>query len=137
MKTLILITSIVITIYVIFIARSVNKQRYLFRVISSVLLIIVAFLVKFNWDNEDKFEPYLLFSLLPALYLIYYEVLKVIMRPWIGNFPYAPHWEKVGNSIIVKGYPKGRLVTKSDHVFRILFQFLPLLTLLIIEIFKN
>jgi hypothetical protein len=58
------------------------------------------------------------------------------MKPWIGNYPYAPQWDKIGDKIMIKGYPKDRHIMKSDYVFRILFQFLPLLILIMIIIMK-
>ena len=55
------------------------------------------------------------------------------MKPWIGKYPYAPHWDKVGQKISGKGYPKIRHVMPADAIFGVLMLLIPLLTFLILE----
>jgi hypothetical protein len=121
-----------IYIYMSFISRTMNKDRYKYRIIFSTVCLLFGLLIDFLQIFNEPKGFFTLLSFAPFIYLIYYELLRYLMLPWIGKFPYTPHWEKIGNRIIGKGYPKNRVVTKSDYVFRVALFYIPFLTLVIL-----
>ncbi len=76
----------------------------------------------------------IVFGSLPLIYLIVYETTRRLMRPLIGDFPYAPYWDKVGSKARGNGYPKNRVVTSMDILFGFIMYLVPLLIVVILSI---
>jgi hypothetical protein len=124
-------------IYMAFISRTMNKNRYKARLILSVISIAFGLAMEYSHLFNKPFGDFIIFGLSPITYLVYYEILRRLMRPLIGKYPYAPHWNKVGDKIKGNGYPKNRLVTKNDYLFGLSMLFIPMITLLILLTIKN
>ncbi|MCK8143319.1 hypothetical protein MW871_15930 [Flavobacterium sp. I-SCBP12n] len=135
MKALI-ITFLLISAYVTTISRSMLNQRYKKRIILAVVSFIFGILFEIILIEKENFL-YLLFGLLPLLYIFYYEILRVIFKPIIGKFPYSPFREKLGARVLGSGYPKNRKVKFVDYIFGISLIFLPLITLILLSTLLN
>jgi len=114
-----------------------NSNRYRIRLILAGISIIFAYIIEYSHWYNMYFGHFIILGLLPIIYLAYYEILRRIMKPWIGNYPYAPHWDKIGKKIKGSGYPKNRIVTVYDKVFGIVMFFIPILTFVILSIFLD
>lgn len=115
-----------------FISRTMKKERYKYRIVFSIGSLLFGLLIDFLQIFNEPRGFFTLFGFAPFIYLIYYELLRQLMLPWIGKFPYTPHWEKIGERIKGVGYPKNRVVTAADYVFRISLFFIPFLTLVLL-----
>jgi hypothetical protein len=125
-------------VYMAFISRSMNKNRFTLRIILGLISMLFGFLFgQFQPFNKSN-GVYYISGLAPLIYLLWYEIFRRILKPWIGAFPYAPHWDKIGESVKGVGYQKNRFVTSKDRIFGLLMFFVPFLTLIIlIMIFEN
>jgi hypothetical protein len=132
----IIIPFLLISAYVATISRSMLKQRYRRRIILAIGSLIAGILFEGLLKEKGDFL-YLLFGVLPLLYIFYYEILRVIFKPIIGKFPYSPFREKVGSKVLGSGYPKNRKVKFVDYVFGMSLIFLPLITLILLSILLN
>lgn len=121
-------------IYVAFISRSMNKKRYSGRIFVSSIILLSGLLLEYHEIQQTNKEIYLLFGLLPPLYLFYYFLLNQIFLRWIGKYPYSPFLDKVGERVKGNGYPKSRIVRKRDYVYALLLLNLPILTLVILDV---
>lgn len=102
-----------------------NKDRYRKRVIVSCSFFLFSFLYGFIFLNV-KWINYTILGFTPITVLIVYEVLKNILKPWIGKYPHMPSYmQGIGSKIEGNGYPKNRKVTKADFAFGFLFLILP------------
>lgn len=111
-----------------------NKNRYKLRIILGLISILLGYLiVHFNLFKKPN-DLFIIWGLAPMIYLVWYEILRRLLKPWIGDYPYAPHWDKTGEKITGNGYQKNRFVTSNDRVFEYLMFFIPFLTLIILTI---
>ena len=134
--TFLFIPFLLISGYVVTISRSMLNERYKKRIILSVLSLIFGIVFEIFSKDERRFS-YLVFGLLPLLYLFYYEILRVIFMPLIGKFPYSPYREKIGAKVLGYGYPKNRKVKFTDYIFGMTLIFLPLITVIFLGILLN
>lgn len=123
-----ILPSVLIAAYVATIGMSMSKDRYKFRVIASFISFLFGIIFEVCITKERRFI-FLLFGLLPCLYLCYYELLRIILKPIIGKYPYTPYRDKIGAYIIGKGYPKNRKVSVVDYIFGFALLILPPITL--------
>jgi hypothetical protein len=133
MKTLAYIFGIFVTgtyIYISFISRSVRRSRYMYRIIFSLLCVLVGLLLDTLNLFDEPFGFLTIWGAAPMVYLIYYFLLSHIMRPIIGDYPYSPYRDKIGSKPQGLGYPKNRIVKGSDYVFGIILFIIPFLTIL-------
>jgi hypothetical protein len=119
-------------IYMAFISRTMNEKRYQFRIILSGVCLLIGLILDYLKIFEKPFGFFALCGLAPFIYLLYYEILRRLMKHWIGKYPYAPYQDKVGSKVIGNGYPENRLVNISDYIFGLSMLFMPFLTLIII-----
>jgi hypothetical protein len=137
MKTIILYTFGILTmatyVFMAFISRTASKTRYLNRIILAIITLISGLLLDYFFVNTLPHGYFTLFGSAPFLYLLYYELLRRLMEPWIGPFPYAPQWNKIGDKIRGNGYQINRTVTRADYVFGILMLTIPIITLAILS----
>jgi len=117
------------------IGMSVLKKRYFYRVpITTVIFIIGVALDKFHLsDHPSNF--YTVIGMIPFLYLGYYELLRRILKPWIGEYPYTPFRQRVGEQVFGYGYPKNRKVKGVDQLLSALLFILPMVTTVLIDCF--
>jgi hypothetical protein len=108
-----------------------NEKRYLFRLIFSGICLLFGLMLDLLKIFDKPFGFLLLCGLSPFIYLGYYELIRRLMKHWIGKFPYAPHWDKVGQRVSGTGYPKNRYVVTNDYIFGISMFILPFLTILV------
>lgn len=83
--------------------------------------------------DEPK-ELFIIYGSAPLIYLVYYEIFRRTLKPWIGAYPYAPHWDKIGEKVKGVGYPRNRFVTSNDRIFGLLMFLIPFLTLIMLII---
>jgi hypothetical protein len=121
-------------IYMAFISRTMNEKRYQFRIIFSGVCLFLGLILEYLKIFDKPFGSLALFGLSPFIYLGYYELLRRLLKPWIGKYPYAPHWDKIGERVSGKGYPKNRYVVSNDFIFGILMFIIPFLTIIILVI---
>ena len=121
-------------IYMTFISRTMSEKRYKFRIIISGINLVLALILGYLQIFEKPFAFSVLCGLAPFIYLGYYEILRRLMRHWIGDYPYAAQWEKNGDKVREKGYPKNRYVVPNDRIFGFLMFMVPFLTIIIIII---
>ncbi|HQE34119.1 MAG TPA: hypothetical protein PLO52_07890 [Flavobacterium alvei] len=122
--------------YVVTISRSMLNERYKKRLILSVVSLILGIVFEI-FSKEEKRFSYIVFGLLPLMYLFYYEILRIIFMPLIGKFPYLPYREKIGAKVLGYDYPKNRKVKLADYIFGMTLIFLPLITMLFLGILLN
>lgn len=128
LENLIFLSIIVIYTYVGFIGRTIDKKRYKYRIIFSLISLFLGGFGEFFFQLEKPFGS-IIFGALPFIYLLCYEVFRRLYAPLIGKYPYAPFREKVGCRPMGNGYPSGRLVTNKDYIFTITLSLVPLLIL--------
>lgn len=117
------------------IGMSVLKTRYFYRVpITIVIYIIGIALDKFHL-SDHRANFYTGIGLIPLLYLGYYELLRRLLKPWIGEYPYTPFRQRNGEVVFGYGYPKNRKVKSVDQWFSVILFILPFVTLLLIDRF--
>ena len=121
-------------IYMAFISRTMQPDRYKYRIVASIVSLVFGLIVDYLQIFQTPKGLLILFGIMPFIYLFYYEILRRLMRSLIGKYPYAPHWEKIGERISGHGYPRDRFVTGNDHLFKGLLFFLPIITLAIISV---
>lgn len=124
------ITILGIYIYVSFISRTINKKRYKYRIILSSVSLLTGVLMDSINLFDKPFGMFIVFGLGPFIYILSYEIFRRLYSPWIGEFPYTPHWEKIGERPIEKGYPSGRTVTTYDYIFALTLLFIPVIIIL-------
>jgi hypothetical protein len=134
--TILIIPFLLISGYVVTISTSMLNERYKKRIILSVISLILGIVFEIFSKEERRFL-YVIFGLLPLLYIFYYEILRVIFMPFIGKFPYLPFREKIGVKILGVGYPKNRKVKFADYIFGMALIFLPLVTVILLGILLN
>jgi hypothetical protein len=137
MKTVIFysfgILTIAIYIFMAFISRTASKTRYQYRIILSFITIISGLLLDHIFVNSLPRGYFTLFGSAPLIYLLYYELIRRLMKPWIGPFPYAPQFNKIADKIKGDGYPNHRTVTRADFVYGIIMLALPIFTVAILS----
>ena len=106
------------------------KPRIILGLISMLLGFVISYMQLFNKPNGFI----IICGLAPMIYLIWYEILRRLLKSWIGDYPYAPHWDKIGDKVKGAGYQKNRFVTSNDRIFGFLMFFIPFLTLMILII---
>jgi hypothetical protein len=121
-------------IYMSFISRTMNEKRYRFRLIFSGVCLLFGLILDYSKIFDKPFGFLILCGLAPFIYLGYYELLRRLMTPWVGKYPYAPHWDKVGQKVSGKGYPKNRHVVPADSIFGVSMFLIPFLTIIILVI---
>lgn len=124
-------------IYMSFISKSGQNSRYFYRLVFASKCIIFGILIDSIEVFNKPFGYFIILSTLPFIYLIYYEIFRRLLLKWIGRYPYAPYWDKIGDKVNWPGYPKDRKVTKSDYLFGYLMFFVPMLSMLIIIVRFN
>ena len=122
--------------YVVTISTSMLNERYKKRIILSIISLILGIVFEIFSKEERKFL-YVIFGLLPLLYIFYYEILRIIFKPLIGNFPYLPFREKIGTKVLGSGYPKNRKVKFADYIFGMTLIFLPFVTIILLSFLLN
>lgn len=137
MKTIVFysfgILTIATYIFMAFISRTASKTRFQYRVILSIITIISGLLIEHFFVNTVPLSYFTLFGAAPLIYLLYYELVRRLMKPWIGPFPYAPQFNKIGDKVKGNGYPNNRTVTRADFVYGIIMLTLPLITVAILS----
>ena len=121
-------------IYTAFISRTMNKNRFRPRIIMAAVTFIIGIILELSSKTNLSPGTIVLFGSLPIFYLIVYEITRRLMRPLIGEFPFAPHWDKVRSKVSNKGYPKNRVVTSYDQLFGFIMFFTPILIFVILTI---
>ena len=121
-------------IYMAFISRTMSEKRYKFRIIISGVNLVFALILGYLNIFEKSFGLIVLGGIAPFIYLGYYELLRRLLKHWIGEYPYAPHWDKIGDKVSGKGYPKNRYVVTNDRIFGFLMFMVPFLTFFILII---
>ena len=121
-------------IFMVFISRTASKTRYHNRIILAIITLISGLLLDYFFVNTLPRGYFTLFGSAPFIYLLYYELIRRLMKLWIGPFPYAPQWNKIGDKITGNGYPNNRTVTRADYVFGIIMLTIPLITLAILSV---
>jgi hypothetical protein len=115
-----------------FISRTMVKNRYNIRILFGLLSLFFGLIIDLLNIFDKPFGFLTIFGSLPILHLLNYKILKTIMKPIIGAYPYSPHWEKIGSKVMGKGYPNNRLVTNSDYFFAIILNLIPIITAVIL-----
>jgi hypothetical protein len=128
------ITLVSTYIYMAFISRTMSEKRYKFRIIISGVNLVFALILGYSKIFVEPFEIFVLCGLAPFIYLGYYEILRRLLKHLIGEYPYAPHWDKIGDKVRAKGYPQNRYVVPNDRIFGFLMFMVPFLTIIIIII---
>ena len=96
--------------------------------------MIIGIILELSSKTNLSPGTIIIFGSLPFIYLIVYEITRRLMRPLIGDFPYAPYLDKVGSRVSGKGYPKNRVVTSMDLLFGFIMFFIPGLIVVILII---
>lgn len=122
--------------YVATISTSMLNNRYRKRIVLSLISFILGIIFDLFSTDGRRFS-HIIFGLLPLLYIFYYEILRIIFKPLIGNFPYLPFREKIGVKVLGLGYPKNRKVKFVDYVFGMFLISLPLITIILLSILLN
>jgi hypothetical protein len=122
-------------IYMAFISRTMNEKRYQFRIILAGVCLLFGLILDYLKIFEKPYGFFALCGFAPFIYLLYYEILRRLMKHWIGKYPYAPYQDKVGSKVIGKGYPQNRHVITSDYIFGYTMFFMPFLTMIILLTF--
>lgn len=128
------ITVILTYIFISFISRTMSEKRYRFRLIFSGVCLLFGLTLDYLKIFDKPFGFLVIFGLAPFIYLGYYELIRRLMKHWIGKYPFAPHWDKVGEKVSGVGYPKHRRIVRADSIFGVSMFILPLLTILILII---
>ena len=121
-------------VYTAFISRTMNKNRFQPRIIMAAATMIIGIILELSSKTNLSPGTIIIFGSLPFIYLIVYEITRRLMRPLIGDFPYAPYLDKVGSRVSGKGYPKNRVVTSMDLLFGFIMFFIPGLIVVILII---
>ncbi len=121
-------------VHTAFVSRTMNKNRFQPRIIMASATFLIGLILELSSKTNLSPGIIVLFGSLPFFYLIVYEITRRLMRPLIGEFPYAPHWNKVGSRVNVKGYPKNRVVASNDQLFGFIMFFVPILIAVILSI---
>ena len=121
-------------IYMAFISRTMKNDRYKYQIIVLIFSLLLGLILNYFQIFHLPKGLLTLIGVSPFIYLFYYEFLRRLMLPLIGKFPYAPHWEKIGERINGHGYPKDRYITGNDYLFKALLFFLPFITMAIISV---
>ena len=121
-------------IFMAFISRTASKTRYQYRIILSIITLISGLLLDYFFVNTLPRGYFTLFGSAPLIYLLYYELIRRLMKPWIGPFPYAPQFNKIGDKVKGNGYPNNRTATRADFVYGIIMLTLPLITVAILSV---
>ena len=124
-------------IYMTFISRTMSEKRYKFRIIISGINLVLALILGYSKIFVEPFEIFVLCGLAPFIYLGYYEILRRILKHWIGEYPFAAQWDKNGEKVRGKGYPNNRYVLPNDHFFALLMLMVPFLTFIILIIMMD
>lgn len=119
--------------YVATIGLSMSKDRYKFRLAAALLCLILSIIFEF-YIYEKGESGYMVMGLLPLLHIIYYEILRKILRPFIGDYPYTPYRDKIGARVNGTGYPKNRKVKVIDYAFGFILLILPPITSIYLSI---
>jgi hypothetical protein len=120
-------------IYTAFISRTMGKNRYRMRLILAAATLLFGLIIHLSHIFKVDSAVFIIFGAAPFSYLLHYEVIRRVMRPLIGDYPYAPHWDKIGSPVKGEGYPKNRIVTNHDQVFGVLMLIIPIITLLFFQ----
>ena len=119
-------------LYMAFISRTMNKNRFKLRIILGLISLLFGFIIgHFQLFNKPT-GFFIICGLAPMIYLVWYEITRRILGPWIGDYPYAPHWDKIGDKVKGVGYQKNRFVTSNDRIFGFLMFLIPILTFIIL-----
>jgi len=117
-------------VHMTFISRTAKEDRYKARMITTLISIGFGIGLEFSGLFNVPFGLCLIGGSAPLIYISVYELIRRIMKPWIGDFPYAPYWDRVGEKVIEKGYPPNRVVSRHDYIFAYLMSFVPVLIII-------
>lgn len=126
------ITVMTIYIYVAFIARTMKRDRYKFRILLGIISLFFGLVVDYYRVFDKPFGLFTIFGISPLIYLACYEIFRRLYKPWIGEYPYSPYREKIGDKVQGKGYPIKRVITGNDYIFGMSMLFVPIITLVIL-----
>ena len=121
-------------VYMTFISRTMNKNRFTPRIILGLISMLFGLVIEYVQLFNKPTGFFIICGLAPMIYLLYYEIFRRLLKFWIGDYPYAPYWDKIGEIVKGVGYQKNRFVTSKDYIFGLLMFFIPFLTLIILII---
>ncbi|RPH26459.1 MAG: hypothetical protein EHM93_19610 [Bacteroidales bacterium] len=121
-----------IYIYMSFISKTIKPERYKFRIIFGLVSMLLGVIVDCIDLFDKPFGFFIIIGFTPFIYLICYEVFRIIYRPLIGKYPYAPYRENIGNRVYGTGYPITRTVKAIDYLFTITLLFGPIIIMILL-----
>jgi len=123
-----------IYVYMTFISKTIKPGRYKYRIVFGLIALLMGILMDYLRLYDEPFGFFIIISLMPFIYLICYEIFRILYRPFIGRYPYAPYHEKIGNRVGGFGYPMTRTVKGNDYLFALTLLIVPMIVMIILLI---
>jgi len=119
-----------IYVYMSFISTTIKPERYKYRIVFGLISVLIGILIDFLRLFDKPFGFFIILSFMPFIYLICYEIFRILYRPLIGIYPYTPYREKIGSRVNGIGYPRTRTVKGKDYILTLTLLIVPMIIMI-------